>query len=107
MNERVRSLAGVAHVEVVHGAEAAPEAEPMLLLEVPHGADREVDYDLLRQQLVGTFPSDLKHFFFVNTDVGAWALARAIAHPVDHRVLDHPGAEAGVADAGQAESEEG
>lgn len=82
MNERVRSLAGVAHVEVIHGAEAAPEAEPMLLLEVPHGADREVDYDLLRQQLVGTFPSDLKHFFFVNTDVGAWALARAIAASV-------------------------
>ena len=38
-----RSLAGVAHVEVLRGKGAAPGDPPSLLIEVPHGADRAID----------------------------------------------------------------
>lgn len=73
------SVAGVAHVEVLRGPQAAPGAVPSLLVEVPHGADRAIDFALLEKQLQGPLPSGLADFFFVNTDVGAWALGRAIA----------------------------
>lgn len=52
---------------------------PTLLLEVPHGATRALHYDALRAELVGSYPSDLRDFFFVNTDVAAPELAVAIA----------------------------
>jgi len=48
---------------------------PTLLLEVPHGATRAEHYDALRRALHGSFPDDLRDFFFVNTDVGAPELA--------------------------------
>jgi len=50
-----------------------------LLLEVPHGATRAVHFDLLRRQLRGPLPADLRAFFFVNTDVGAPEVAASIA----------------------------
>lgn len=75
-------VAGVAHVEVMRGTGAAPDDVPSLLIEVPHGADRAIDYGLLERQLQGTLPAGLADFFFVNTDVGAWALGRAIAERV-------------------------
>ncbi len=53
-----------------------------LLLEVPHGATRAADYDSLRNELAGDFPSDLRDFFFVNTDVGAPELALRVAELV-------------------------
>lgn len=50
-----------------------------LLIEVPHGASRAADYDALAQHLRGPFREDLRDFYFVNTDVGAAALARETA----------------------------
>lgn len=76
------SVAGVAHVEVLRGRGSAPADPPTLLIEVPHGADRAIDYGLLERRLQGPLPAGLADFFFVNTDVGAWALGRAIAERV-------------------------
>lgn len=63
----------VAHVEQIG------EGEPQLLIEVPHGADEPVHYDTVRSHLKSDLPDRLEKFFWVNTDVGAWALGRAIA----------------------------
>lgn len=63
---------------VLRGAEAE-EAAPRLLIEVPHGADRFAHYQALRRRLQGALPDQLEHFFFVNTDVGAWQLGVATA----------------------------
>lgn len=82
MPEPIRSLPGVCDVEHLHGAAAAPGAAPDLLLEVAHGATRAADFDGLRAALRGTYRDDLRDFFFVNTDVGAPELARAIAERV-------------------------
>ncbi len=76
------SIARVAEVSWVHGARAAAGATPDLVLEVPHGATREAHYDALRADLKGSFPADLKDFFFVNTDVGAPEVARRTAERV-------------------------
>ena len=64
---------------MVRGARAHAEAEPSLLVEVPHGADRQEDYDRLARRLRGPLPERLERFFHVNTDVGAWDLGLAIA----------------------------
>jgi hypothetical protein len=71
----LRSIAGVCDVSLHGEADRVPD----LLLEVPHGATREADFDTLRAALVGSFPDALKDFFFVNTDVGAPELAVRIA----------------------------
>ena len=73
------SIADVADVTRVHGAAASPDATPDLLLEIPHGATKASHFDALRAALVGAYPSDLRDFFFVNTDVGAPELATRIA----------------------------
>jgi hypothetical protein len=78
------SVPGVADVEVLRGPAAPAGGGPALLVEVPHGADRRVHYDALRERLVGDLPADLQAFFHVNTDVGAWALGRRVAE----RVID-------------------
>ncbi|HMQ22545.1 MAG TPA: hypothetical protein PKE00_08665 [Planctomycetota bacterium] len=70
------NLPGVVEFREYRGRDARV---PMLLLEVPHGATRALHYDALRAELVGSYPSDLRDFFFVNTDVGAPELAIAIA----------------------------
>ncbi len=70
---------GICEVEFVRGASADPTAPPDLLLEVPHGATRGGDYAALRAQLRGDYDDDLRDFFFVNTDVGAPEVARAVA----------------------------
>lgn len=75
----VDSIAGIADVETLFGADASPEEPPALLVEVPHGADRRAHYDLWRARLVGTLPEDLHAFFHVNTDVGAWQYGRRVA----------------------------
>jgi N-formylglutamate amidohydrolase len=49
------------------------------LLEIAHGATRAADFDDLAAALHGSFPEGLREFFFVNTDVGAPELARAVA----------------------------
>lgn len=71
------SLPRIADVEVIRGARA--EGPPQFLFEMPHGATRAAHFDELRAELHGDYPSDLRDFFFVNTDVGAPELARRTA----------------------------
>ena len=70
---------GVCDVEVVRGASCPADARPGALLEIAHGATRASDFDELSAALHGPFPEGLREFFFVNTDVGAPELARAVA----------------------------
>ncbi len=72
-----RSIPDVCEFALVRGA--AAKGEPALLLEVPHGATRAEHYDTLRRALVGSYPDDLREFYFVNTDVGAPELALRVA----------------------------
>lgn len=73
----LHSVPEAAGVESFRGARA--RGEPDLLLEVPHGATRAAHYDELLRELRGTFPDDLRDFFFVNTDVGAPEVAKRVA----------------------------
>lgn len=84
----LQTIADVAFVERLDGADADPASAPDLLVEVPHGADRRAHYDALRRRLVGELPSDLHAFFHVNTDVGAWQLGRRVA---ERLLADAPG----------------
>jgi predicted N-formylglutamate amidohydrolase len=81
MAETICSVAGVCAVEYVRGA-AAATAAPELLLEVSHGATQPHHFTDLRARLRGDLPADLLDFYFVNTDVGAPELARAVAQAV-------------------------
>lgn len=78
----LRSVDRVCDVELVRGAAAAAAAPPDLLLEVAHGATLQRHFDELRAELSGRYGDDLRDFFFVNTDVGAPELARAVAERV-------------------------
>ena len=82
MVELIRSRAGVCDVEYLRGAAADAQAPPDLLLEVAHGATRAQHFTGLRSELRGSYGDDLLDFFFVNTDVGAPELARAVAERV-------------------------
>jgi len=75
----LRSIDGVAHVETLRGAASEPHGHADLLIEVPHGADRRAHYDAMKARMQGAMPAGLHDFFYVNTDVGAWQLARATA----------------------------
>lgn len=79
MGESLRARAGICDVEFVRGAAADPASPPDLLLEVAHGATRAAHFTDLRARLHSELPADLIDFFFVNTDVGAPELARAVA----------------------------
>ncbi len=87
----MHSIPEVCEVALVRGARAG--ARPDLLLEVPHGATRAADFDRLRAALRGSFPADLREFFFVNTDVGAPEFALRVAERV---VAADPGRSAAV-----------
>jgi len=76
------SIPGVVHVELLRGARADVASRPDLLVEVPHGADERAHYDDYRAQMTGPLPEELEEFFFVNTDVGAYAYGRATAERV-------------------------
>ena len=78
----IAAIPGVVDVAIIRGVEASSEASADLLVEVPHGADRQSDYDALRGRLRGDLPPDLRAFFHFNTDVGAWAYGRATAAAV-------------------------
>jgi hypothetical protein len=78
----MQSVPDVAHVELLRGPDADPDATPDLLVEVPHGADERAHYDRLRRRLRGPLPDDLHEFFFANTDRGAWAIGREVAERV-------------------------
>jgi predicted N-formylglutamate amidohydrolase len=62
----------------VDGA-ALADAVPDLLIEIPHGATRTVDFTQLAARLLSPLPADLVDFFHVNTDAGAPELALATA----------------------------
>lgn len=59
--------------------EAHGSGPPRLLIEIPHAADRRSHFDAVREYLKSELPPDLVDFFFVNTDVGATAVAREVA----------------------------
>lgn len=73
------SIPGVVELAWVRGSAAAADAPPDLLIEIPHGATRTVDFTRLAAQLVSPLPPDLVDFFHVNTDAGAPELALATA----------------------------
>lgn len=50
-----------------------------LLIELPHGATEQVDYDRVRARIASPLPADLDGFFRVNTDVGSPEVAFAIS----------------------------
>ena len=56
-----------------------PDERPQLLIEVPHAADILQQFDVVRSRLRSDLPDRLEEFFFVNTDVGTTAVARAVA----------------------------
>ncbi|GEM_PF-334965 len=80
--EGLFSIDGVADVIEVRGGDCGDETPACLLVEVPHGADRAAHYDALAARLNGPFPADLRHFFFANTDVGAWQYGLHVAEAV-------------------------
>ncbi len=76
---------GVCEVWTYAGADAAPDSPPGLLVETPHGATGREHYEALRARLRGPFPEDLEAFFFVNTDVGSFETAQAVARQIVDR----------------------
>lgn len=81
------TLPEVLEITVFRGREAAPDARPDLLIEVPHGATRTADFTALEAQLTSPLPDRLVDFFHVNTDTGAPELAAAVA---ERFVAAHP-----------------
>lgn len=75
----IASIPGVCEVERFAGGGARDGAGAELLVELPHGATRERDFDALVRRLESPLPPDLREFFFVNTDVGAPECAAAVA----------------------------
>jgi hypothetical protein len=73
------TIPGVLDARVLRGPEARADAAPDLLIEVPHGATRTEDFTALASRLTSPLPDALVDFFYVNTDVGAWELAEAVA----------------------------
>lgn len=73
------TIPGVLDARVLRGPEAPAGAAPDLLIEVPHGATRTEDFTDLAARLTSELPDALIEFFYVNTDVGAWELAEAVA----------------------------
>jgi len=72
---------------------AAAPTPPSLLIEVPHGATRTLDYRRVEAHLRSPLPDNLVDFFHVNTDAGAPELAVAVAQRF---VADRPGSRAVV-----------
>ncbi len=72
----------VAETYIVAGPDAPSSSDstrPHLLIEVPHGADTQALYDQLAAKLESPLPDRLEKFFWVNTDVAAFALGMRIA----------------------------
>ncbi|HEX4421423.1 MAG TPA: N-formylglutamate amidohydrolase, partial [Kofleriaceae bacterium] len=74
------SIPEILDVLVMRGANAARDAPPDLVIEIPHGATATVDFTVLAARLTSPLPAGLVDFFHVNTDAGAPELAIAIAH---------------------------
>uniref|UniRef100_UPI0025B95D78 hypothetical protein n=1 Tax=Gordonia sp. UBA7599 TaxID=1946578 RepID=UPI0025B95D78 len=81
------SVPNVLDAVVVRGALASALATPDLVIEIPHGATRTVDFTSVEALLRSPLPDALIDFFYVNTDAGAPELAEAIARRF---VTQHP-----------------
>lgn len=75
----LESVPDVCEVFCLAADGALPDAVPDLLIELPHGATRTADFDLVRRLLISEFPDQLSAYFYVNTDVGSYECAREIA----------------------------
>ena len=74
------SIQGVCEIEEFAAHGAGRDRKPArLLIEVPHGATTATHFAALRRRLRGSYPDDLREFYFVNTDVGAPETARESA----------------------------
>jgi hypothetical protein len=78
MNMLPKSLPSICSLELFRG-DQAQEEPPALLIELPHGATAPEHYFSLRDRLLSPLPDMLEHFFYVNTDVGSYECAVAIA----------------------------
>jgi predicted N-formylglutamate amidohydrolase len=72
------SIPDVADVRAHHAERPRPGARP-LLIEVPHGAAGQAEYDAVARRLRSPLPDDLVAFFHVNTDAGAFEVAERVA----------------------------
>jgi predicted N-formylglutamate amidohydrolase len=81
------SIPDIVDVMIARGRAAREGDAPDLVIEVPHGATRTVDYTACAAELTSPLPADLVDFFHVNTDAGAPELAHAIAR---HVAADEP-----------------
>lgn len=75
------SVPGVGEATVFRGVEAG-EAVPAFAIEIAHGATLGEHFDAVQAKLRVPIPTELKDFFFVNTDVGAPELAEALARAI-------------------------
>lgn len=66
-------------IHEIAGDAADPARAPDLLIEIPHGATRALDYEALARRLRSPLPDGLIDFFFVNTDAGAPELGLTLA----------------------------
>ncbi len=73
----LRTVAGIADVHEWNAAEATAGVD--LLIEVPHGATETADYADFAVEVRSPLPESLIDFFYVNTDVGAFETACAVA----------------------------
>ncbi|MDA8019348.1 MAG: N-formylglutamate amidohydrolase [Thermoanaerobaculia bacterium] len=73
-------------LQVVEVEDHGP-ARPQLLVEIPHAADSMAHFQTVRSHLRSRLPDRLEEFFFVNTDVGTTAVARAVAERLAERGL--------------------
>jgi hypothetical protein len=77
MFSSVRSIPDVVDVLELGGGDG-----PALVIEVPHGATGDWEFNVVASQLRGAIPDDLIAFFHVNTDAGAAELGLAIGQRV-------------------------
>ena len=78
----------IAAIPDVLDVEQIGDGEPLLVIEVPHGATHTADYTGLAARMRSPLPDGLIDFFYVNTDTGAPELAPALAARI---VAAHPG----------------
>jgi len=79
MSSSLQSIPAIVDLEVIRGARARADAPLDLVIEIPHGATRTLDFTTLAARLTSRLPDALVDFFHVNTDAGAPELGVATA----------------------------
>ena len=77
--DAIKSVQEVCEVLCLTSDGAVRDAAPDLLIELPHGATRTIDFERLRDRLLSELPDQLDAFFYVNTDVGSYECASEVA----------------------------